>query len=159
MCGPGRLRIDRQTALLYTYTSTVNPRFFRMNPSSGVPFYVQLVEQIKHAIETCALIPGDQLPGIRTLAQQLVVSPTTIVKAYTELEHEGVIELRQGAGAFIIDQERRRNQAGQLQAAKQQVHEFVRKLRARGLTEGEIRRLFEAELTSTSGARADGVHR
>lgn len=130
-----------------------------MNPSSGVPLYVQLVEQIKHAIETCALMPGSQLPGIRTLAQQLVVSPTTIVKAYTELEHEGVIELRQGAGAFVTDQERRPNQAGRLQAAKEQVHEVVRKLRLRGLTKGEIRRLFEAELASTIETGAEGLHR
>lgn len=130
-----------------------------MNPSSGVPLYVQLVEQIKHAIETCALMPGSQLPGIRTLAQQLVVSPTTIVKAYTELEHEGVIELRQGAGAFVTDQERQLNQAGRLQAAKEQVHELVRKLRVRGLTEAEIRRLFEAELMSAMDTGAERVHR
>jgi GntR family transcriptional regulator len=137
----------------------VNQRIFRLNPSSGVPLYIQLVEQIKHAIETCALIPGDQLPGIRTLSQQLVVSPTTVVKAYTELEHEGVIELRQGAGAFVTDQELRPNQAGRLQAAKEQVHEFVRKLTARGLTEAEIRRLFEAELTSAMDTCGEGVRR
>jgi len=113
--------------------------------STGL-LYGQLVKQIKHAIETCALIPGDQLPGIRALSQQLVVSPTTIVKAYTGLEHEGVLELRQGA-------------AGRLQAAKEQVHEFVRKLRARGLTEAEIRRLFEAEFTSVLDAGAEGIHR
>ena len=150
--------LDRLTELLYTYTSTVNSRMFRMNPSSGVPFYVQLVEQIKHAIEICALMPGSQLPGIRTLAQQLVVSPTTIVKAYTELEHEGVIELRQGAGAFVADQERKPNQAGRLQAGKEQVHELVRKLRLRGLTLAEIRRLFDAELTSVMDTSAEGVH-
>lgn len=124
----------------------MNPNFLRLNPSSGAPLYVQLVEQIKHAIETCAVMPGDQLPGIRTLAQQLVVSPTTIVKAYSELEHEGVIELRQGAGAFVSDQERKPNQAARLQAAKEQVHGLVSKLRAGGLTEAEIRRLFEAEM-------------
>jgi GntR family transcriptional regulator len=49
------------------------------------------MEQIRHAIETCALAPGDQLPGIRVLAQQLVISPNTVVKAYTELDREGVI--------------------------------------------------------------------
>ena len=130
-----------------------------MNPSSGVPLYAQIVEQVKHAVETCALIPGDQLPGIRTLAQQLVVSPTTIVKAYTELEHEGVIELRQGAGAFVSDLERKPNQAGRLQAAKVQVHELVQKLREHGFTEPEIRRLFEAELTSVFDTGAEGVRR
>ena len=81
-------------------------KLLHVNPSSGVPIYVQVMEQIKHAVEICALMPGDQLPGIRTLAQQLVVSPNTIVKAYTELEYEGVIDVRHGSGAFIIDQER-----------------------------------------------------
>ena len=93
-------------------------------------------------------MPGSQLPGIRTLAQELVISPTTVVKAYSELEHEGVIDLRHGAGAFVIDQERRPRQASRLQAAKEQVHEVVGKLRQRGLTEAEIRRIFEAELNS-----------
>ncbi len=74
---------------------------FRPNPSSGVPIYLQLMEQVKHAIETGALRPGEQLPGIRPLAEELVVNPNTVAKAYRELEHEGVVELRQGAGAFI----------------------------------------------------------
>ena len=74
---------------------------FRPNPSSGVPIYLQLMEQVKHAIETGALRPGEQLPGIRPLAEELVINPNTVAKAYRELEHEGVIELRQGAGAFV----------------------------------------------------------
>jgi GntR family transcriptional regulator len=142
------LLLEVAADLLYTNTSTVNPKFIRLNPSSAAPLYLQLVEQIKHAIETCALMPGTQLPGIRTLAQQLVVSPTTVVKAYSELEHEGVIELRQGAGAFVIDQERTPKQASRVQAGKEQVHDLVGRLRSRGFTEAEIRRLFEAELTS-----------
>ena len=63
---------------------------FRPNPSSGVPIYLQLMEQVKHSIETGALRPGDQLPGIRPLAEQLVINPNTVAKAYRELEHEGV---------------------------------------------------------------------
>ena len=74
---------------------------FRPNPSSGVPVYLQLMEQIKHAIETGALRAGDQLPGIRPLAEQLVINPNTVAKVYRELELEGVIELRHGAGAFV----------------------------------------------------------
>src|SRR6266481_8760911 len=99
----GRLR--SRSVLLYHYTETVALLPFRLQPSSGVPIYVQLMEQIRHAIETCALAPGDQLPGIRVLAQQLVISPNTVVKAYTELDREGVIELRQGSGAFVADRE------------------------------------------------------
>ena len=71
------------------------------NPSSGVPIYLQLMEQVKHGIETGALRPGEQLPGIRPLAEELVINPNTVAKAYRELEHEGVIELRHGAGAFV----------------------------------------------------------
>jgi GntR family transcriptional regulator len=137
----------------------VHSKIFRLNASSAVPLYVQLVEQVKHAIEICALMPGSQLPGIRTLAQELVISPTTVVKAYSELEHEGVIDLRHGAGAFVIDQERRPRQASRLQAAKEQVHELVGKLRQRGLTEAEIRRMFEAELNSGPQIAAEEIRR
>ena len=80
---------------------------FRPNPSSGVPIYLQLMEQVKHAIETGALRPGEQLPGIRPLAEELVINPNTVAKAYRELEHEGVIELRHGAGAFVSGNARR----------------------------------------------------
>ena len=69
-----------------------------------MPIYLQLMEQVKHAIETGALRPGDQLPGIRPLAEELVINPNTVAKAYRELEHEGVIELRHGAGAFVSGQ-------------------------------------------------------
>ncbi|MBV9501177.1 MAG: GntR family transcriptional regulator, partial [Acidobacteriaceae bacterium] len=51
--------------------------FFRLNPDSGIPLYVQLADQIRHAIESCVLAPGEQLPAIRTLAQGLVLSPNT----------------------------------------------------------------------------------
>src|SRR2546423_9865108 len=74
---------------------------FRPNPSSGVPIYLQLMEQVKHAIETGALRPGDQLPGMRPLAEELVINPNTVAKAYRELEHEGVTELPHGPGAFV----------------------------------------------------------
>src|SRR6187402_291687 len=81
---------------------------FRPNPSSGVPIYLQLMEQVKHAIETGALRPVEQLPGIRPLAEELVINPNTVAKAYRELEHEGVIELRHGAGAFVAGNARAR---------------------------------------------------
>ena len=123
---------------------------FRPNPSSGVPIYLQLMEQVKHAIETGALRPGEQLPGIRPLAEQLVINPNTVAKAYRELEHEGVIELRHGAGAFVSAQLRDRKSADRLRAAQPLVAATIEKLRARGLSDEEIRRLFEAELAGLS---------
>src|SRR3954451_22822662 len=116
------------------------------NPSLGVPIYLQLMEQVKHAIETGALRPGDQLPGIRPLAEELVINANTVAKAYRELEHEGVIELRHGAGAFVARKAAGRKLADTLRTAQPIVTAAVEKLRQRGLSDEEIRRLFEAEL-------------
>lgn len=118
----------------------------RPNPSTGVPIYLQLMEQVKHAVETGALRPGEQLPGIRPLAEQLVINPNTVAKAYRELEHEGVIELRHGAGAFVSAQAGVKRTADRLRGVQPVVAALVERLRARGLSDDEIRRLFEAEL-------------
>ena len=128
---------------------------FRPNPASGVPIYLQLMEQVKHGIETGALRTGEQLPGIRPLAEELVVNPNTIAKAYRELEHEGVIELRQGAGAFVSARTPVRR-TDTMRAAQRLIANAVETLRARGLTNEEIRRLVEAQLAGVSGT---GAHR
>lgn len=120
--------------------------FRKPNPSSGVPIYVQIKEQIRHAIETGALSPGDQLPGIRSLAETLVINPNTVIKVYRELEQEGVLEIRHGLGAFVASRRRRRSKIEDMRDAQELVREFVESLKQQGLEEGEIRRLFEAEL-------------
>ena len=130
---------------------------FRPNPSLGVPIYLQLMEQVKHAIETGALRPGEQLPGIRPLAEELVINPNTVAKAYRELEHEGVIELRHGAGAFVSGQPRAKKATEALRTAQPIVAAAVERLRTRGLTDEEIRRLFEAELAGLSKTGGRGV--
>jgi len=120
--------------------------FRKPNPSSGVPIYVQLKEQVRHAIETGAVSAGDQLPGIRSLAETLVINPNTVIKVYRELELEGVLEIRHGLGAFVTSRRRRRSKTEEMRDAQQLVREFVETLKAQGLDEGEMRRLFEAEL-------------
>jgi GntR family transcriptional regulator len=125
----------------------------RTNPSSGVPIYLQLMEQVKHNIETGALRPGEQLPGIRPLAEELVINPNTVAKAYRELEHEGVIEIRHGAGAFVSAATRAKKATDALRAGQTLVAGTVEKLRARGVTDEEIRRLFEAELAALESNR------
>ena len=127
---------------------------FRVNPSFGVPIYLQLMEQVKHSIETGALRPGEQLPGIRPLAEELVINPNTVAKAHRELEHEGVIELRHGAGAFVSANARAKKTTDKLRAGQALVTAAVDRLRARGVTDEEIRRLFEAALALTK----TGVH-
>jgi GntR family transcriptional regulator len=119
---------------------------FTFNVASGQPLYLQLMQQIRHAAETGLLREGDQLPGIRTLAEELLVSPNTIIKAYTELENEGLLELRQGAGAFIVLSRRTKNLAERMQSARGKVRDLIEELRGEGLLDDEIRRAFEAEL-------------
>jgi GntR family transcriptional regulator len=123
---------------------------FKLTPTTGQALYLQLMQQIRHAIETGALQQGDQLPGIRTLAEDLVVSPTTVAKAYSELEHEGVLELRQGSGAFISVGRRVLSGVRRVNAASKQVRKLIEDLRELGLQEDEIRRVFEAELLNPS---------
>jgi GntR family transcriptional regulator len=128
--------------------------FFRLNASSGVPLYVQLMEQVKHAIEIGALRPGDQLPTIRALAQELVMNSNTVVRAYRELEHEGIVELRHGLGAFISSSVSARGKV--MRQAQNIVETAVERLRSLGVTEQEMRRLFESELSSTPVAHPGG---
>ena len=125
---------------------------FRPNPALGVPIYLQLMEQVKHAIETGALRAGDQLPGIRPLAEELVINPNTVAKAYRELEHDGVIELRHGAGAFVANNARAKKLSEKVRTAQPVIGAAIHKLRASGLTDEEIRRLFEAALAGLTRA-------
>jgi GntR family transcriptional regulator len=129
---------------------------FRPNPASGVPIYLQLMEQVRHSIETGALRPGEQLPGIRPLAEELVINPNTVAKAYRELEHEGAIELRHGAGAFVAANAGGRKGTERLRAGQTLVSAAVQKLRQRGVTDDEIRRLFEAELAGLNKTGGQG---
>lgn len=121
--------------------------FLRLSSQSGLPLYLQLMQQIRHAAESGALQDGDQLPGIRTLAEKLLVSPNTVAKAYSELEHEGLLELRQGTGAFISLNRRTRHVIDHVENARRRAAGLIEELREEGLRDDEIRRLFDAELT------------
>ena len=124
--------------------------FFKLTPADGQPLYLQLMQQIRHATENGALRDGDQLPGIRTLAEQLVVSPNTVAKAYSELEHDGLLEVRHGSGAFVSLNRRRKSLADHVSQARQRVGSLIGELRDDGLRDDEIRRVFEAELLGES---------
>ena len=120
--------------------------FFKLAPTTGQALYLQLMQQIRHSVETGRLQDGDQLPGIRTLAEALVVSPNTVAKAYSELEHDGVLELRQGSGAFICVKRRTRSLTDHVQLARRRIRDLIECLRQDGLLDEEIQRAFEAEL-------------
>ena len=124
--------------------------FFKLTPTTGQPLYLQLMQQIRHAAESGALQDGEQLPGIRTLAEDLVVSPNTVAKAYSELEHEGLLELRQGSGAFVCVRRRVRSLTDHVHEARKRFADLIDDLREEGLHDDEIRRAFEAGLLQPS---------
>src|SRR4051812_13916771 len=127
---------------------------FALNPSAGVPVYLQIMQQVRHAIDTGVLQHGDPLPGIRTLAQELVVSHNTVAKAYSELQHEGLIDLRHGSGAYISARRGATPPADKVRRAQQRIRVVVATLLEEGFTEESIRGLFEAELLNGAPARA-----
>jgi GntR family transcriptional regulator len=77
---------------------------FQLNPNSGVPIYRQIQDQIRFGIASGLLTAGQQLPTVRSLAVELSVNPNTVIKAYSELEREGILTTEQGTGTFVAPQ-------------------------------------------------------
>jgi GntR family transcriptional regulator len=75
---------------------------FRLNTHSGVPPYLQVVQQVKHALRLGRLQPGDQLPTVKTVVSQLAINVNTVLKAYRDLERQGLVEGRPGLGTFVL---------------------------------------------------------
>src|SRR6202163_1996086 len=78
-----------------------SPIAFRLDPASGVPTYLQLVQQVEHALRLGYLKPGDQLPKVRDAVASLAINPNTVLKAYRDLETKGLAAGRPGQGTFI----------------------------------------------------------
>src|SRR5437868_10110769 len=75
----------------------------RISSADGVPVYLQIVNQVKRLIASGRLGAGDEMPPIRVLAEQLVINPNTVARAYLELERAGVVTKRQGAGTYVAE--------------------------------------------------------
>jgi GntR family transcriptional regulator len=75
---------------------------FLLQPGSGVATYLQIVQQVRQALRLGLLREGDRLPTIKAVVAQLAINPNTVLKAYRELEHEGLVEARRGAGTFVL---------------------------------------------------------
>jgi GntR family transcriptional regulator len=79
------------------------PAIFSVDARSGVPIYLQLIEQVKRAVALGALAPGEQLPTVKALALDLTVNPNTVARAYRELERDRIIDTSPGRGSFVRD--------------------------------------------------------
>ena len=123
----------------------------RLNPSAGTPLYLQLVEHLKHSIATGAIRAGEQLPSVRKMAEDLLINPNTVVRAYRDLESEGIVELRHGSGVFVRDSVAAR--VDLMKKAEPIIRAAVDRLELLDLDEEDIRRLMENELAVRRTAR------
>ena len=120
-----------------------------VDPRSGVPIYVQLVEGVRRALEVGTLRPGERLPTVRALAGELTVAPNTVVKAYNELQREGLIESRAGVGTVVVGEAEEGVRRRKVEELYGRVGVLVRDAAGLGVAEEELRESFERELERT----------
>jgi GntR family transcriptional regulator len=120
---------------------------FQIRATSGEPIYLQLMRQVKHAVATGALMPGEQLPTVREMAGTLLVNPNTVARAYRDLEREGVLETAPGRGSFVREGGGARMPARERRARlKPFVSQMLAEAHALGMTMDELREEIEREM-------------
>jgi GntR family transcriptional regulator len=129
------------------------PIEFRLDPASGVPTYLQLVQQVEHALRLGYLKPGDQLPKVRDVVASLAINPNTVLKAYRDLEMKGLAAGRPGQGTFV---QATLTQVGlaELTALRRSLSGWLSDADGAGLDEGGIVALFTSELRDFSERRS-----
>ena len=120
--------------------------FISVDPSKDVPIFRQIVQQIKTAVAMGRLQPEEPLPSVRQLAVELAVNPNTVARAYLDLEIEGVIYKRQGAGTFVSGQGVRVSREEQRRVLGELFERALVEGVNLGMDEGELRETFERVL-------------
>ena len=120
--------------------------WIQISPGSSEPIYVQVVEQIGEAIARGELTSGDKLPAVRKLAVELVINPNTVARAYSSLEHAGLVTTKTGSGTFVSDPKLRKGDAADVNILTERMDTLI----ARGLNLGmdarDLAGLFEGRL-------------
>ena len=114
---------------------------FRLNGSSGVSPYQQIVQQVKNALRLGRLRIGDQLPTVKEVVGKIAINPNTVLKAYRELEHEGLVAARPGIGTFVVSSFDETTYAAQ-RTLRRSLEVWIEKARRAGLDDESIEALF-----------------
>jgi GntR family transcriptional regulator len=123
------------------------PVVLTVDPRSGVPIYLQVIEQVKRSVAIGILGAGEQLPTVKQLAVDLTINPNTVAKAYRELERDGVIETAPGRGSFVKSNgvaETTKQAASDV--ARNAIDGAIREAKSIGLQANEVRDLAEAAI-------------
>src|SRR4051812_37552280 len=120
--------------------------FARIDAGSPIPLYAQIASRIRVGIAAGELAPGEALPSVRALAAQLRINPATVVQAYRDLETEGLVSTRHGAGTFVQDVAPDRRKRHRAAEAKRLVRELLAHAGSLGITAAELRSAVDEEL-------------
>lgn len=126
---------------------------FRLDGSSGVPPYLQIVQQVRQALLLGYLCSGDQLPTVKEVVASLAINPNTVVKAYRQLEHEGLVTARPGQGTFVTSTVEP-VAPGSYARLRRSLERWIRDAHAAGLDDDTVTALFA---TVRNELRAEGV--
>jgi GntR family transcriptional regulator len=121
---------------------------FRLDPGSGVPTYLQIVEQVRQALRMGVIGIGDQLPTVKQVVAEIAINPNTVLKAFRELEHEGLVEGRQGLGTFVMRLPSGPPPGTQARLGRS-LAQWVRRARAEGLDDEAIEALLRLTLRAS----------
>lgn len=123
------------------------PVVLTVDPRSGVPIYLQVIEQVKRSVALGVLGAGEQLPTVKQLALDLTINPNTVAKAYRELERDGVIETSPGRGSFVKSNGvAESTKAAATDVARDVLESAVREAKSIGLNADDIRNLANAAI-------------
>lgn len=120
--------------------------FERIDPRSPVPLYAQISARLRVAIAAGELVPGTTLPSVRHLAAELRINPATVVQAYRELESEGLVATRQGAGTFVRDVPAERLNTDRIAEARRLVRDMLADAGRLGISAADLRAAVDHEL-------------
>ncbi len=123
----------------------------KLDHESGVPIYLQLIEQVKFLIACGSLKPGDQMPSVRELAVQLKINPNTAARTYRELQYENVIESRRGEGNYISENYSELAKKEKRKIINGKFREVIVQGRSFGLNDDEISKTFIESLDNKGG--------
>lgn len=121
----------------------------QLSQASGVPYYRQIVDQVSELIRSGQLSTGAQLPSVRDLAKDLLVSLITVRRAYSDLENADLIVLRQGYGTYVADDIETASKEQIMAEARAVLADAISRARRLGMTTGEVRSLFETLLAES----------
>jgi GntR family transcriptional regulator len=122
----------------------------------GVPIYLQVMQQIKYLVASGRLEPGEELPSIRALAEQLLVNPNTIARAYRELEIAGVVEKRRTAGTYVAENGSPLARKERLKLLKERIDQLLVEAFQMGFDLNEVLKLVQqSELASRNPKKGD----